>query len=133
MTDTINSVDVCALDALVDEEGTAFVVEGRKISIVRLGDDVYAIGDTCSHGEVSLSGGIVDADACTIECPKHGSEFDLRTGAARTLPAVRPVPSYSARVEGGRVLVDIAVTVDIAVESAEPIDAGVTGSSEVPS
>lgn len=127
MTDTINSVDVCALDALDDEEGTAFVVEGRKISIVRLGDDVYAIGDTCSHGEVSLSGGIVDADACTIECPKHGSEFDLRTGAARTLPAVRPVPSYSARVEGGRVLVDVTV------ESAATTDAGAAGSSEVPS
>lgn len=127
MTDSIASVDVCALADLEDEEGTAFLVEGRKISIVRLGEAVYAIGDTCSHGEVSLSGGIVDADACTIECPKHGSEFDLRTGDARTLPAVRPVPSYSARVEGGRVLVDVAV------DSVEPSDAGLAGSTEMSS
>ena len=127
MTDSIASVDVCALADLEDEEGTAFLVEGRKISIVRLGDDVYAIGDTCSHAEVSLSGGIGDADACTIECPKHGSEFDLRTGDARTLPAVRPVPSYSARVEGGRVLVDVAV------DSVEPSDAGLAGPKEMSS
>lgn len=127
MTSSVTSVDVCALADLDDEEGTAFLVAGRRISVVRLGDDVYAIGDTCSHGEVSLSGGIVDADACTIECPKHGSEFDLRTGAARTLPAVRPVPSYSARVEGGRVLIEVAE------ESSETSDAGAAGSTEVPS
>lgn len=107
MTDSIASVDVCALADLEDEEGTAFLVEGRKISIVRLGDDVYAIGDTCSHGEVSLSGGIVDADACTIECPKHGSEFDLRTGEPRSLPAVRPVPRYVASVVDGDVVVEL--------------------------
>ncbi len=103
------SVDVAALDDLEDLEGTAFEVAGRKVSVVRIGDDVYAIGDTCSHAEVSLSGGIVDEDACTIECPKHGSEFDLRTGDALTLPAVRPVPAYTARVVDGRVLVDVDV------------------------
>ena len=121
------SVDVAALDDLVDGEGTAFELDGRRVSVVRLGDRVYVVGDTCSHEKVSLSGGIVDEDACTIECPKHGSEFDLRTGAARTLPAVRPVPSYSARVEGGRVLIEVAE------ESSETSDAGAAGSTEVPS
>ena len=112
MTSSVTSVDVCALADLDDEEGTAFLVAGRRISVVRLGDDVYAIGDTCSHGEVSLSGGIVDADACTIECPKHGSEFDLRTGEALTLPAIRPIPTYAARVLDGRVLIDVGAEND---------------------
>ena len=100
----VGTVDVGALDELADGEGTRVVVGGRAISLVRLGDDVYAIGDTCSHADVSLSGGEVDEDACTIECPKHGSEFDLRTGAALTLPAIKPLPHYDVRVEGGRVL-----------------------------
>ena len=101
------SVDVAALDDLVDGEGTAFELDGRRVSVVRLGDHVYVVGDTCSHEKVSLSGGIVDEDACTIECPKHGSEFDLRTGDALTLPAVRPVPAYSVRVHDGRVVLEL--------------------------
>ena len=101
------SVDVAALDDLVDGEGTAFELDGRRVSVVRLGDHVYVVGDTCSHEKVSLSGGIVDEDACTIECPKHGSEFDLRTGAPRSLPAVRPVPKYEASVVDGDVVVEL--------------------------
>ena len=104
---SVQTVDVAAFDELDDEEAIVVEVAGRRISLVRLGDDVYAIGDTCSHGNFSLSDGIVDADACTIECPKHGSEFDLRTGVPLTLPAVRPVPAYTARVADGRVLIDV--------------------------
>ena len=103
-------VDLGPLDDFADEEGTLVEVAGRRISLIKLGDDVYAIGDTCSHGADSLSGGIVDADACTIECPKHGSEFDLRTGDALTLPAVRPVPAYSVRVHDGRVVLELTTT-----------------------
>jgi 3-phenylpropionate/trans-cinnamate dioxygenase ferredoxin subunit len=103
--DAVGTVDVGALDDLDDGGATRVVIGGRAISLVRLGDDVYAIGDRCSHADVSLSDGEVDEDACTIECPKHGSEFDLRTGAALTLPAIKPVPTYDVRVEDGRVLV----------------------------
>ena len=52
------------------------------------------IGDRCTHADVSLSEGEVDVDACTIECPKHGSEFSLETGEAITLPAIKPAPTY---------------------------------------
>ena len=99
------SVDVAALDDLVDGEGTAFELDGRRVSVVRLSDRVYVVGDTCSHEKVSLSGGIVDEDACTIECPKHGSEFDLRTGEALNLPATAPVRTYPVRVHDGHVQV----------------------------
>ena len=103
-----NEVRIAALDDLADGEARRFDLEGRRISVVRLGDDVYAIGDRCSHADVSLSEGEVDADECTLECPQHGSAFDLRTGAALTLPAVRPVPAYRVAVRDG----DVVLTLD---------------------
>jgi 3-phenylpropionate/trans-cinnamate dioxygenase ferredoxin subunit len=91
--------------------GTAKKVEvgGRSIALVRIGDDVYAIGDTCSHGAVSLSEGEVLCDTKEIECWKHGSAFSLETGEAITLPATQPVPVYTAAVVDG----DIVLTIDI--------------------
>ncbi|CAN5549223.1 non-heme iron oxygenase ferredoxin subunit [soil metagenome] len=97
---------LCDLDELIDGEGRRFVVDGHKLCVVRLGVDVYVIGDTCSHADVSLSGG--EVEDCAIECPKHGSAFDLRTGAALSLPAVRPVPTYDASVVDGHVLVELS-------------------------
>lgn len=91
------------------EPGTArkVVVEDREIALVRIDDDVYAIGDTCSHEEVSLSEGFVEADDCAIECWRHGAMFDLRTGEPETLPAVRPVPVYDVAVVDGQVQLEI--------------------------
>jgi 3-phenylpropionate/trans-cinnamate dioxygenase ferredoxin subunit len=90
--------------------GTARRVEldGHSIAIVRIDDDVYAIGDTCSHGAVSLSEGEVLCDTKEIECWKHGSAFSLETGEALTLPATQPVPVYVASVVDG----DIVVTIE---------------------
>jgi 3-phenylpropionate/trans-cinnamate dioxygenase ferredoxin subunit len=78
-------------------------VDGVPVAVVRIGDDVYAIGDTCSHGEYSLSEGEVWCDEVELECPKHGSTFSLTTGEPSTLPATRPVPVYEVRVIDGRV------------------------------
>ena len=79
----------------------------HRICLVRLGDDFYAIGDTCSHADVSLSEGEVDADTKHIECWKHGSCFSLETGVPDVLPATRPVPVYRVSVEGGDVFVEV--------------------------
>ena len=98
---------LCALDEIGDGQARRFDVDGRVLAVVRIGDDVYVIGDRCSHGDFSLSEGEVEADDCTIECPKHGSLFDLRTGDALTLPAVRPVPKYEASVVDGDVVVEL--------------------------
>ncbi len=68
---------------------------------------VYALGDTCSHDEVSLSEGCVDADDRSLECRKHGAQFDLTTGEPLTLPATRPVPTYEVEVVDGRVLLTV--------------------------
>ena len=89
--------------------GTARKVEidGREIALVRIEDDVYALGDTCSHDDVSLSEGFVEEDECAIECSKHGALFDLKTGEPLSLPAVRPVPVYDVAVVVGRVQLTI--------------------------
>ncbi len=90
--------------------GTAkLVVHGEhRICVVRIGDDVYAVGDTCSHANISLSEGEVLCDSKEIACWKHGSAFSLETGEPQTLPATQPVPVYTARVEGGDVIVEIS-------------------------
>lgn len=107
---------LCALDDLSDGEAQRFDVDGHRLCVVRLGDDVYVIGDRCSHADVSLSGG--EVEDCTIECPKHGSAFDLRTGAALSLPAVRPVPTYQSSVVDGDVLVDLHDPAEVSTAGA---------------
>jgi 3-phenylpropionate/trans-cinnamate dioxygenase ferredoxin component len=98
---------LCRLDDLVDGGARRFDVAGRAVAVVRLGDKAYAIGDVCSHADVSLSEGEVDADACEIECVKHGSAFSLTTGEAMTLPATRPVPVYDVVVVDGDVILTV--------------------------
>lgn len=104
-------ITLCPPDELVDGEARRFHVEAgglvHKVAVVRLGDDFYALGDTCSHAEYSLAEGEVDPDECTIECWKHGSLFSLETGEAETLPATRPVPVYVVGVEDGQVWLEV--------------------------
>ncbi|MEX0865127.1 MAG: non-heme iron oxygenase ferredoxin subunit [Acidimicrobiia bacterium] len=88
-------------DSLPRESGVRVVIGEHRIAMFRVGDEVFAIGDTCSHAEASLSEGEVFDGA--VECPRHGSEFDLRTGKAMTLPATTSVPTYEVSVEDGTV------------------------------
>ncbi len=101
------STIVCAFDALAPGSATRFDVDGVAVAVVRIGDDVYAIGDVCSHGEVSLSEGEVLCDEKELECWKHGSSFSLVTGQPQTLPATRPVPVFVARIVDGNVEIGI--------------------------
>ena len=98
---------ICSLDDLVDGQGRRFDVDGHRLAVVRLGDDVYVIGDRCTHADFSLSEGEVDADSCHIECWKHGSSFSLVTGEPDVLPATRPVPTYETEVRDGDVYVSL--------------------------
>ena len=97
--------DVCAFDDLADGSATRFDVAGEPVAVVRVGDDVYAIGDICSHANVSLSEGEVWCDELELECPKHASAFSLITGQPSTLPATQPVALYEASVTDARVVV----------------------------
>jgi 3-phenylpropionate/trans-cinnamate dioxygenase ferredoxin component len=101
------SVVVCKFDQLAPNSATRFVVGTTPVAVVRIGDDVYAIGDTCSHAEVSLSEGELFCEERELECWKHGSTFSLITGQPLTLPATQPVPVFVARVVDGDVVIDI--------------------------
>ena len=96
------------LDELEPDSARRVEVAGRDIAVVRIGDDVYAIGDTCTHAEVSLSEGWVEPDDCAIECVAHGAMFDLKTGAPLSLPATRAVPVYEVSVVDGMVVLKLA-------------------------
>jgi 3-phenylpropionate/trans-cinnamate dioxygenase ferredoxin component len=77
------------------------------VCLVRIGDRFYAIGDRCSHAEVSLALGDVDVEGRCIECWKHGSAFSLEDGEPQSLPAIKPVPVYDVRLEGDDVVVTV--------------------------
>ncbi len=102
---TARRIPLCRVDEI--EPGTArrFTPEGLAIALVRIGDDFYAVSDTCSHEDYSLSEGDVWEDEVEIECPRHGSTFDLRTGAPCSLPATQPVSVYEVDVVDGEVAV----------------------------
>ena len=85
----MSGVRVCGWSELVDGAALRVVVDGRPVALVRIGERVYAIDDVWSHAEVSLSEGDVDVEECALECWKHGSLFDLETGEALTLPAIK--------------------------------------------
>ena len=91
-------VPVTTLSQLAPGEAIDVVAGGIEIAVVRDEDGgVHALEDICSHEEIPLSDG--DVEGCTIECWKHGSQFDLRTGTPLQLPAVLPVPVYPVRVD----------------------------------
>lgn len=92
-------------DELASGEVRRFDIGQHRIALVRIEEDFYAIGDRCSHEDYSLAEGEVWAEEREIECPRHGSTFDLRTGEACSLPATKPVPVYQVEVDGDDVAV----------------------------
>ncbi len=103
MTDRVR---IAALEELPDGRGVRVDIGSHRIAVFRIGDDVYALGDRCSHAEASLSEGeLFDLD---VECPRHGSEFNLVTGHPDSLPATRPVPVYPVSVVDGDVYLSVA-------------------------
>jgi len=83
-----------------------------NIAVVRDSNGaVFAIGDTCTHGDISLSEGFVEGD--TLECWAHGSKFSLKTGRPLTLPAYEPVPVYQVDLVDGDVFIDPLVTIAV--------------------
>lgn len=98
-------VEVTEVDRLPRDRGVRVRVGDHVIAMFRVDDEVFAIGDRCSHAEASLAEGEVFDGS--VECPRHGSEFDLRTGEPSSLPATSPVPSYPVTIEDGIVFLEI--------------------------
>jgi 3-phenylpropionate/trans-cinnamate dioxygenase ferredoxin subunit len=87
-----------ALTELEDSKPIRIELNGEAVCVAKIGSEVFAIGDTCSHSDASLSEGEVNGDL--IECWLHGAQFDLRTGEAVTPPAIMAVPTFQVSYEG---------------------------------
>ncbi len=102
------STRVCAVADVPAGEARRFAVDGRQVAVINLGDDGFrALDAVCSHEHAWLDEGDVDAEMGTIECPKHGSTFDLDTGSPRSLPAIRPVAAFPVTVDGDDIMIEV--------------------------
>jgi 3-phenylpropionate/trans-cinnamate dioxygenase ferredoxin component len=113
---------VCSVDDVAPGEALRVEVDGHRLAVVRIDDDFYVIGDTCSHADVSLSEGEVLTAEREIECWKHGSTFSLLTGEPQCLPATRAVPTYRVAIEGGEVVVEGVGVVEAEGEGDAAVD-----------
>lgn len=103
----------CSLAELPQDRALRVVIEDIPIAVVKdASGEVHAIGDTCSHGQISLADGFLEDD--TLECWAHGSAFSLRTGKPLNLPAYEPVPVFEVTIIGDDVLIDPTKTKEIA-------------------
>lgn len=99
-------VEVLTEDQVADGHGVRVEIGGERIAVFRDGERLYATGDRCSHAEASLSEGeVFDGE---VECPRHGAVFDLASGAAKSLPATKPIPTYGVRTRDGVVEVEVS-------------------------
>ena len=104
----MSGVRVCAASEVPAGEARRVEVGGREIAVVNLGEDGFrAIDAVCSHAQYYLDEGEVDVEEGTIECPKHGSTFDLETGRPRSLPAIQPVEVHEVTVIDDDVVIEV--------------------------
>ncbi len=96
-------IDVAAVEDIPEGEGRRYEIDGQAIAIFRDKGVLYAVSDTCTHEEYSLSDG--DVWEHTVECPKHGARLDLVTGEALSLPATVSIEPYRLEVRDGRIYV----------------------------
>ena len=105
---TSTKLDVCPAGEL--PAGQMRLIEGPdgvKIGVFNCGGALHAIDDRCSHDDGPLAEGSFDADTCTVECPRHGSLFDVTTGRPKTLPAYQPVQTFPVTVEDDTIKLEV--------------------------
>ncbi len=100
-------VKVCQVGEIPRDGMARFEVEGKKVCIANANGEYFAISDTCTHAEASLSEGYLDIDDCTVECPLHNAVFSLRTGEALVFPAEEPVSSFPVTVEAANLYIEL--------------------------
>ena len=103
MTDNWQSV--ASVDEVEEDEPLRVRIGDAQIALCRLGEEIFAIDNICTHEYAELSDGFIEGDC--IECPLHQAQFDIRTGKALTAPAVEDLTTYPCRIENGVVLVAI--------------------------
>jgi 3-phenylpropionate/trans-cinnamate dioxygenase ferredoxin subunit len=101
----LSFVEIASETELLNGERLFVEIEGLRIVIFNIAGQFFAIGDVCSHDDGPLGDGMLDGHL--VVCPRHGAEFDIRTGKAITLPAVVDIPAYPVRVADGRIEIGI--------------------------
>jgi 3-phenylpropionate/trans-cinnamate dioxygenase ferredoxin component len=104
---TSTSIPVCPAAELPPGAMRLVEHEGTKIGVFNCDGALYAIEDRCSHDDGPLAEGELDAAACTVECPRHGSLFDLTTGRPKTLPAYAPVRTFATAVVDDTIVLEV--------------------------
>ena len=100
-------IDICPVDDLPPGEMRLVTWEDLEIGVINCAGTLYAIEDRCSHDDGELVYGDLDQSDCTIECPRHGSKFDLKTGKPLTLPAYEPVETFPVTVQDGVIKIEV--------------------------
>jgi 3-phenylpropionate/trans-cinnamate dioxygenase ferredoxin subunit len=100
-------IDICALDELPPGGKRLVEFDDLEIGVINCAGRLYAIEDRCTHDDGELVEGELDPEDCTIECPRHGSRFDLRTGKPLNLPAYVPVDTFPVLVQDGVIRVEV--------------------------
>ena len=101
------TIDIGAIEDLSPGEMKVVEHDDLEIAVINCNGELFAIEDRCSHDDGPLAEGILNQEDCTIECPRHGSLFDLRTGKPKTLPAYESVETFGVKLEDGKVKVDV--------------------------
>ena len=100
-------IDICPTSELPPGGMRMVEWEDLEIGVFNCAGTVYAIEDRCSHDNGTLVEGELDQESCTVECPRHGSRFDLRTGTPLTLPAYLPVETFPVTIEDDMIKVEV--------------------------
>ena len=100
-------IDVCRLEELPPGAHKVVEVDDLEIAVVNCGGEILAIEDRCSHDDGILLEGELDQERCRVECPRHGSVFDLRSGRPLNLPAYQPVDTYDVLIEDGTIKLEV--------------------------
>jgi 3-phenylpropionate/trans-cinnamate dioxygenase ferredoxin subunit len=109
LTDTAGTtISVCPAAELPPGEKRLVEHEDLEIGVINCRGEIFAIEDRCSHDDGPLAEGEFDPATCTVECPRHGSLFDLTTGRPRTLPAFKPVKTFATAVADDTVTLEVA-------------------------
>jgi 3-phenylpropionate/trans-cinnamate dioxygenase ferredoxin subunit len=109
LTDTAGTkISVCPAAELGPGEMRLVEFDGRKIGVFNCEGALHAIEDRCSHDDGPLAEGEFDAATCTVECPRHGSLFDLTTGRPKTLPAFKPVETFPVAVSDDTITLEVS-------------------------
>jgi 3-phenylpropionate/trans-cinnamate dioxygenase ferredoxin subunit len=100
-------LDAGPIDELPPGSMKLVEAEPYSVGVYNCDGELHAIEDRCSHDDGPLAEGEFDPSACTVECPRHGSLFDITSGRPKTLPAFQPVEVFAARVEDGDVKLEV--------------------------